>query len=373
MVLSGSVAVLKASRRSDGKAEYTQLAVLKEGSCFGELALISNQPRAASILCREPTHLAVLEREEYRHILGRIDDAKLEAKVQLLQKHPAFCSWTRNSLQRISYFFNERLYQRKQVVFKVGQEASFVYLVKSGDFQLLTEIRVNKTGWKAPGSSGQVRQEREVTLVSVGEMLGDSESLSGQRYQLKCVCASAVAEVLQINKDDFLKRVANEHSVDQFRKYITIKETSRSEQIRKNGALREMLSPSPSPSLPDIHRFDEPDKLQDARGQLNKALEHRWGLPINPSPQPTNPPSPLKASHTLASSPEVKSPSLPASPVLGSRTWIDLVTRKYSQVRRGSEVFLHQLKAPEQNMSPRSRRSRENVSYRKSLTLRSSL
>jgi CRP-like cAMP-binding protein len=371
VVLSGSVAVLKVAHRADGKTDYSQLAVLMAGSCFGELALISNQLRAASILCREPTQLAVLERDEYRRILGRIDDAKLEAKVQLLQKHPAFCSWSKSSLQRISYFFNERTYRRKQVVFKAGVAATFVYLVKSGDFQLLTEMKVNKTGWKAPGSTGQMRLEREVTLVSVGEMMGDSESLSGLPYRLKCVCASAIGEVLLINKDDFLKRVANEQSLDYFRKYITIRETNRSEQISKNSILRGVFSPSYSPPLPEIRRFDESEQLQDARGQLTKALERRWGLPINPTPQPSSPPSPLKASHTLASLPEMKSTSSPSSRGLGSKTWIDLVTRKYSHVRRESEVFLHQLKAPEQNMSPR--RSHQSLSYRKSLTLKSSM
>ena len=363
--------MLKVSHRSDGKSDFSQLAVLMAGSCFGELALISNQLRAASILCREPTQLAVLERDEYRRILGRIDDAKLEAKVQLLQKHPAFCSWSKSSLQRISYFFNERMYRRKQVVFRAGVAASYVYLVKSGDFQLLTEMKVNKTGWKAPGSTGQMKREREVTLVSVGEMMGDSESLSGLPYRLKCVCASAIGEVLLINKDDFLKRVANEQSLEYFQRYIAIRETNRSEQISKNNVLRGVLSPSYSPPLPDIRRFDESEQLQDARGQLTKALERRWGLPINPTPQPSSPPSPLKASHTLASLPEMKSTSSSGGRGLGSKTWIDLVTRKYSHVRRESEVFLHQLKAPEQNMSPR--RSYQSLSYRKSLILKSSM
>ena len=368
VILSGSVAVLKVNRRPDGKPEYSQLAVLTAGSSFGELALISNQPRAASILCREATHLAVLERDEYRRILGRIDNDKLEAKVQLLQKHPAFCTLSKSAIQRISYFFTEKAFKRKQIVFRAGQDANFVYLVKSGDFQLLTEMKFDKTGWKAPGSSGKLRLEREIILISVGEMIGDNEVFNGFPYQLKCMCASATGEVLQISKDDFLKRVANEQSLDYFRSYIAIKENSRNELIGKGSVLRKVYTPAPSPVLPDIYHTEESEKLQNARGQLTKALERRWGLPIRDFPQQTYSSSPLRLPPTPHSHPDTKSPATARA----SRTWIDLVTLKYFHNPRDSEVFLHLLKEPEQNMSPRWSPSQSRLSRLK-LSLRSAM
>jgi CRP-like cAMP-binding protein len=42
---------------------------LSDGYSFGELALEDNKPRAASILCLEDSHFAVLEKEDYKRIL----------------------------------------------------------------------------------------------------------------------------------------------------------------------------------------------------------------------------------------------------------------------------------------------------------------
>lgn len=46
------------------------MVLLKQGQSFGELALIKDQPRAASILCREDCDFMVLNKENYDNIIG---------------------------------------------------------------------------------------------------------------------------------------------------------------------------------------------------------------------------------------------------------------------------------------------------------------
>lgn len=48
----------------------TNVKVLKSGDSFGELALIDNRPRAATIKCKEDCHLAVLEKVHFNKILS---------------------------------------------------------------------------------------------------------------------------------------------------------------------------------------------------------------------------------------------------------------------------------------------------------------
>ena len=384
--------MLKVTRRRDGKPEYTLLTVMRAGSSFGELALINNQPRAASILCREPTHFAVLERDEYKRILGRIDDAKLEAKVQLLQKHPAFNTWTKSALQKISYFFNEHTYKRKQVIFRAGQEASFVYLVKAGDFQLTTDVHMPKSKWSAVGNHHLLRHQREVTLVSVGEMIGDSESFSGLPYQFNCVCFSAQGEVLQIIKEDFLKRVANEQSVECFKRLNSVKEQSRAERMQRAEDIDAMFAPQQSLTTRDIHPSDdmvrelEPtaEMFEDARKKLERAIKRRWGMPLLPSsvslrtlPHSMSTPRTPRSPHAepgFLSSRETDSERLGSAGITNSGgkvlSWVDLAERKYID-HRSLGVFLHQLKEPEQNMSPRYTKRGNTQGSRKGLTSRS--
>jgi CRP-like cAMP-binding protein len=43
------------------------------GGSFGELALINNKPRAATIKCISDANFAVLSRQDYAKVLGRIE------------------------------------------------------------------------------------------------------------------------------------------------------------------------------------------------------------------------------------------------------------------------------------------------------------
>lgn len=53
------------------KMALTEVRVLESGSSFGELALISNKPRAATVIAKEDTHLACLEKQDFDRILSK--------------------------------------------------------------------------------------------------------------------------------------------------------------------------------------------------------------------------------------------------------------------------------------------------------------
>jgi type IV pilus assembly protein PilB len=63
---NGAVEVRK--RDSNTSIDFL-LSELKAGSCFGEMALLTGQPRAASVIATEPTTCAVLEQAEFEALL----------------------------------------------------------------------------------------------------------------------------------------------------------------------------------------------------------------------------------------------------------------------------------------------------------------
>ena len=50
---------------------------------FGELALITKKPRAATVLAKEDSEFAVLNEKDFRHILEVVHKKKLNAKIKL--------------------------------------------------------------------------------------------------------------------------------------------------------------------------------------------------------------------------------------------------------------------------------------------------
>lgn len=82
MVISGEVSVNVQVQKNDEKAkskgknkthlELQEVSVLKAGSYFGELALLNDAPRTATIICKETCNFAVLFRDDFREVFGNI-------------------------------------------------------------------------------------------------------------------------------------------------------------------------------------------------------------------------------------------------------------------------------------------------------------
>lgn len=49
---------------------FKEVNILKEGEIFGELALMSSKPRAATIICKKDSEFAILDRKDYQVIVG---------------------------------------------------------------------------------------------------------------------------------------------------------------------------------------------------------------------------------------------------------------------------------------------------------------
>ena len=57
---------------------------MRSGKSFGELALIKNKPRAATIKCMEDCHFAVMSQSDYMRVLNKIDQKNITRIVEFL-------------------------------------------------------------------------------------------------------------------------------------------------------------------------------------------------------------------------------------------------------------------------------------------------
>lgn len=76
---------LQALKQMQGQGEKVVMDY-KPGDYFGELALLKNQPRAASIVCVTDCTLVVLERESFKRMLGPIEEI-LKRNAQIYEKY----------------------------------------------------------------------------------------------------------------------------------------------------------------------------------------------------------------------------------------------------------------------------------------------
>jgi cAMP-dependent protein kinase regulator len=111
--------------------------VLSKGSSFGDLALIKDQPRTASIQCLEDCHLAILDKASYDEILGELDAKRLNSYMVLLKNQTFFSGWTQRKLEKLIYCFTPRKFQRNQIVFRESEPAEEMFMILKGEFKLM--------------------------------------------------------------------------------------------------------------------------------------------------------------------------------------------------------------------------------------------
>jgi len=70
--------------------KYKEVAQLGQGDSFGELALMTLKPRAATITCIEESAFAVMDKERYDRVVGRAYKRKIGEMVDFLRQFRIF-------------------------------------------------------------------------------------------------------------------------------------------------------------------------------------------------------------------------------------------------------------------------------------------
>jgi len=119
ILLSGKVRVFSC----DAQGKEVTLFVQTPVSYFGELALLSNEPRSASIIALEPTHCAVIAQSDFNNWLLKHPDVAL----RLIQD---LASTVRRLTDKVKQLALSNVYERiVQVLYEMA--------VKQGDYYII--------------------------------------------------------------------------------------------------------------------------------------------------------------------------------------------------------------------------------------------
>ncbi|CAK9117909.1 unnamed protein product [Durusdinium trenchii] len=141
-----------------------EVAVLSVGDCFGEVALQTDQPRAATVKTRSDAIFATLVREDYKAILHSQLQAMQEERqgflrsIALLKNLP--------NIPNLAALMQRRVLCRHGLLINIGVPVMHMYMVFEGNFSLRGRIKRIKTeekekkGEPKAGTSGTSDVER---------------------------------------------------------------------------------------------------------------------------------------------------------------------------------------------------------------------
>lgn len=112
------------------------VTTLNNGIGFGELALLNDKPRAATILTLEDTHFALLEKDDFNKIMAKALRDKFAEQVAFLTAFPFLSNLTRITKEKLCFMMKPTKYTFGQVVINEGEELNNIFLVESGEFEV---------------------------------------------------------------------------------------------------------------------------------------------------------------------------------------------------------------------------------------------
>lgn len=101
-----------------GNTEPTFLKTYQPGEAFGELSLLYNAPRQASIIANEECLLWKLDRETFNHIVKEAANKKRMRYEQFLTKVPILSTMEPYERSKLSDAFKEMHFKANDVIIK---------------------------------------------------------------------------------------------------------------------------------------------------------------------------------------------------------------------------------------------------------------
>lgn len=156
-----------------------------KGKCFGELALMHDAPRAATVRALEDSVIWTMERHAFRNVLKYGDEKAHKQRVSWLSKVDLLKNLTWRQLGMISTAFEERSYKKDEVIIKDGDSGDRFYMIMQGEVV-----------WKT--SSGENGRR------GPGEYFGERALINNttRNATITAVCDSVC---LELQKSDFLE------------------------------------------------------------------------------------------------------------------------------------------------------------------------
>ena len=117
----------------NGNTEPTFLKEYNPGEAFGELSLLYNAPRAATIKAKTDADLWMLDRQTFNFIVKGAAAKKREKYEEFLKKVKILSNMDEYERQKLADALKEEWHEAGDYVIKEGDDGNIFYLVMSGE------------------------------------------------------------------------------------------------------------------------------------------------------------------------------------------------------------------------------------------------
>lgn len=175
----------------DGIFKFQFVKQLEEGMEFGELGLVQQKPRTATILSANKSYLIKISKEDYTGILMEEERKKIEKRAHFFSVN-FFPDFLKENLVKMMFFISEKQFFYKNSIYKKGDASNEIYFVFEGEVLLYT----------SQGKQNQLsRCSQNVVIVSKGQLFGEIEFLESSPRKLSAVSTFSPTTLLVLTRN----------------------------------------------------------------------------------------------------------------------------------------------------------------------------
>jgi cGMP-dependent protein kinase 1 len=198
---------------------------IHDGEGFGELALLDDNPRSASLKCVEPTTLWGLDKNIFRSVIQEMNTQIYEENRLFLEKVPLLETLNNKQKDILATSLVSVKYYTGQKIISEGETGNQLYFVKEGVVSVL-------------------KGAQEIKRIYPGEYFGENALINNVPRTATCIALEGLVKCMCLSRDT-LQKVLNNKLQDIIEKNTIL------EAIKKSSMFY-MLSKSQKESLQKI-------------------------------------------------------------------------------------------------------------------------
>eukprot|EP01083_Nonionella_stella_P086295 239690_1 len=173
-----------------GEGEVEKLTILSVGKCFGELALMYDSPRTATIMAETDGVLWVIDRQTFRRILTRATSTKISEYEKFLVKVPILSALLSSERSQVAEALEEQLFPDSLEIVTQGKKGDTFYIVKTG----MAVVSVKEKGETS---------SKEVQTLKSGDYFGERALLTDDTRAATVTVKGGPMECLVLDRAAF--------------------------------------------------------------------------------------------------------------------------------------------------------------------------
>ncbi|KAM4796133.1 cyclic nucleotide-binding domain-containing protein 2-like [Rhinophrynus dorsalis] len=191
LILSGTAVVTKVSRcKKTGEHISKTVAFLKKGKYFGDVAILTNAKRNATVVCHDTVSLLAITRQDFLNIFQNSENQEGPDYIRLLHSIDLLRGWPIHKLPyNNSRICSHTFYRPGTVITKDSKASSKIYVIKTGSVRVLKSMTTLKPlsslkSYKLNGKTKNNERKQLRTLTEKGEH-EDSHDLTEEEKHLR--------------------------------------------------------------------------------------------------------------------------------------------------------------------------------------------